>query len=801
MDDSQIITKEHDEVLKKEWDGYLSRRRNKKPDDWPEWKDKLTGLAISGGGIRSAAFSLGVLQQLASKKLLGMFDYLSTVSGGGYTGGSVSYYLNNPDFDKRSPQYDLKEEFPYGLPDKTRLNPTPELNYLRSHGSYLAPGSGINLLSFAGVVLRAILLNLVIWIPVLILVMAVAQRLVVTGKDSLKDTLPWITNPTALAGLCVFIITFLFGGYILYRLKSIKEPKDLVFPLTKPVRIINWILFFISGWAFSCGVIYKTVKLEKFDFKIEAGTKSLRETFDVMFARISEFWTTEVPVVFKVFEILAVLFVAFFIIMIIYYSLTTIFQKDQTEYKQRRIHAIIYGIILKWLPVCIVVALIPYLSRLADLKGGIGALCTGIAIGLWKLYSKGKEWVPMSIMAPIAALLVLYGLLITAYSISFDLNENSCQIAIGVSFLAVILGYFVNLNHISVGRYYRDRLMEAFQPDEKMIKENKNCAATGANKFTISSLSPKDPEKPKTPYHLVNTNAVLIDSNNSKIKKRGGDSFIFSPLFTGSGATGWVNTEKYNKDFTLATAVSISAAAVNPHTGPDGSGLTRNPAISFLMALLNLRLGYWASNPNMPEGQAPMNHFWSAWYELSPHAGYNEKSTFIQLSDGGHFDNLGLYELFRRRVRFILVLDGGADKDFKFGDLQNALHRAEQDFKVRLKFNRPFGDIIPQEQDKVKFPQGLKLADTGYVSGQFTYGSDVDNPGWFFFIKTTLIDDMSMRIRGYKSAHPDFPDESTADQFFSEDQFDAYRLLGIAIAEQLTNEKDFGKILTSYFGI
>ena len=88
MDKIKIITKDWKEILNKEWKDYLSRRRNKKPDDW---SDKLTGLAISGGGIRSAAFSLGVLQQLASEKLLGLFDYLSTVSGGGYLGGSVLY--------------------------------------------------------------------------------------------------------------------------------------------------------------------------------------------------------------------------------------------------------------------------------------------------------------------------------------------------------------------------------------------------------------------------------------------------------------------------------------------------------------------------------------------------------------------------------------------------------------------------------------------------------------------------------------------------------------------------------------
>lgn len=788
-----------EDILQKEWDAYLRLRRPSEPSDW---RNRLTGLAISGGGIRSAAFSLGVLQKLAAKKLLPFFDYLSTVSGGGYTGASVSYFLNHPDFKQNPPKYDLEENFPYGDPDKAWHSPTPELNYLRSHGNYLAPDHKINLVSFIGVVLRAVLLNLMIWLPVLMLVMALAQRLIIIDNPQAAWSLdigvmmsfPWVSDPWAWFGIAIMVVTLVSWRLIEKKTGTMADPNEI--QPWKKRRTFNWLTFLLGVWLFSCRVIATSPMLLKTDFVKESDTwwQALMEVF----ANLPAFWLTEVPVLFKIFEVGVLVLAAWYIILILFYSLSTFRQLDKTEYLHRRQQEGLYGKILKWLPVCIGFALVPYLSKSATLSGGVGALIVGVVMGLWKLYQRGKQWISIESVAPVAALLVFYGLFITAYVYTYDLNTSTQKWSIYiVSLVAILLGYCVNLNHISVARYYRDRLMEAFMPSAEMVKENKNQATQGANDFPIGNLA----NSRNTPYHLVNTNAVLVDSENKVIKNRGGDSFVLSPLYVGSQATGWMQTDRYfRNEFTLATAVAISAAAVNPHTGPAGEGLSRNRAVSLLMALLNLRLGFWAPNPGFPQAPTRMHHFWSGWYELSPKAGYNEQSTFVQLTDGGHFDNLGLYELFRRGVRFILVLDGGADKDFQFSDLQNALYRAEQDFKVHIEFNSPIGDLIPQKQNKVKFPEGLKLADRGYVAGRFTYGPDDQlPPGWIFFLKTTLIDGMSMRIRGYKGVHPDFPDETTADQFFDEDQFDAYRLLGNEIATQLTQDPNFEKILKVYY--
>ncbi len=135
-------------------------------------------------------------------------------------------------------------------------------------------------------------------------------------------------------------------------------------------------------------------------------------------------------------------------------------------------------------------------------------------------------------------------------------------------------------------------------------------------------------------------------------------------------------------ELTLPTAMAISGAAANPWTGSGGVGVTRNPLVSMLMALMNLRLGFWLPNPN-DDGRPPWrsctksfraNHFDPGLKEV---LGLNlrETSPVCLLSDGGHFENLGLYELIRRRLRLIVLCDGTADPDYAFTDLQNAVAR------------------------------------------------------------------------------------------------------------------------------
>lgn len=310
--------------------------------------------------------------------------------------------------------------------------------------------------------------------------------------------------------------------------------------------------------------------------------------------------------------------------------------------------------------------------------------------------------------------------------------------------------------------------------------------------------------EPRTPYHVINTNVVLVNSEVPTYQHRGGDNFILSPLYCGSNSTGWCPTEKFMEGrMTMATAVAISGAAANPNTGVGGVGLTRNLFVSLAMSLLNLRLGYWALRPDQQDceereqerskwrglGRTP-NHFRPGAYSFGnalgiERLGFREGRRFVQLSDGGHFENTGLYELIRRRVRLAIVCDGGADLDFSFSDVQTTVRRVEEDFGARIKLltkNSP-DQIVPKTQPDSFYPKHAEFADQGHMVGHITYADGSD--GWLIFMKTTMIAGVSFKVKGYKAQNPNFPDQTTADQFFDEVQFEAYRELGFVIADDM----------------
>ena len=242
---------------------------------------------------------------------------------------------------------------------------------------------------------------------------------------------------------------------------------------------------------------------------------------------------------------------------------------------------------------------------------------------------------------------------------------------------------------------------------------------------------------------------------------------------------------------TLATAVAISGAAVNPNTGVGGTGLTRARLVSFVMALLDLRLGYWAGHP--APARRPRhnpNHFRPGAYAFAnltglDSLGFNEHRGFLQLSDGGHFENTGVYELVRRRARLILVCDGGADARFSFSDFQTTVQRIEEDFGVRIKAldDASPDAVVPAPPGQPKFPMGAGFSQQGHLVGCIYYPDN--SLGWLIYLKATLTESVSFKVKGYFAEHAEFPHESTVDQFFDEVQFEAYRELGYRLAADM----------------
>lgn len=738
--------------------------------------ERFTGLAISGGGVRSATFALGLLQALARHDLLKGFDYLSTVSGGGYIGSCLSWLLG-PAYrsaqtaaDPAAPEYGLgPRSFPFGTaPPKDRADPVHwqgMLRYLREHAEYLAPNPDISLLSGIAVVARGILLNLLVWIPILIAVFLISM---------LGVRAPWWPDLRAAV-----------MGHV---------PGETTLP----------------GPAASL---------------LKPGFLNLHE----------------------IVLICGLLGLGLFLAVSLVFSIGTYFIKRSRHadwsYSQRRLFETRGKFVLPLSLLAIAVGVLPYVAAylydsLGDLGGAGGAaLLTGILSSLASA-RKSELSVVRTMVLPALSILVLAGLLIVTCTLALVVREHGGVIALendygdwlaqfGIGsplFLAclgaaLLSGYLVNTNYISLHRFYRDRLMEAFMPMPEAIADNEVAKASGANTEELRSIS--DPAT-GAPYHLVNTNLILTDSSNSLYRRRGGDNFVMSRIYCGGDAGGYQPTGEFSGgDMTLATAMTISGAAANPNAGWAGTGPTRMRSVSWLMSLLNIRLGYFVRNRKHRKflwyGDKP-SHFDIMLTELGV-TPLTERGKWFQLSDGGHFENLALYELIRRRCRLILISDGGADPDFQFGDVQNTVRKVSQDFGVKIEFGRPIfeeadyatpfeeaggtvdlqdhltydhwrnrlSSLVPQRE--TGFPVGVRVADHGYVVGRVTYPALPDGTpeeeGILIYVKAVMLDGLSLETRGYKADHPDFPHQSTADQFFDPAQFEAYRELGNAIGEDM----------------
>lgn len=726
-----------EELTKAEME-YIRAWRRERGSNEDDEQQNLTGLALSGGGIRSATFSLGVMQALASRDLLKRMDYLSTVSGGGYIGSALTWLLSNTayndftaednqensgketDYEKQDiPRFGLdNENFPYGTdapdPVKDKQAKEPQrrmLKYLREHGYYLTPGAGLNALSLLGVVLRGTFLNVAMWMP-------------------------------------VFILFFVFGLWFfgMYHPENLFWLPKIMPEVPVDAKLFGFDLFLWLGLGMSAVLLLLTLLYSLFTW-FRRGSLSRFANFWYLNRRKAEQW---VPMFFSS--------IAIFLLVGSMPAISTFLK----------------GI---WVSV----------GPLAMLSGMV------MAMRDFMKPTEGSNSSSSGILAPMAAGLFIFGGFLVAYELAYWLidfkGKGWLTTAVLVMIaLLLIFGFFVNLNYISIHRYYRDRLMETFMPDISSALNNETGAAKGANTAKLTDFAYQD-APPRSPYHIVNTNVVLVNSKKRIYKNRGGDNFILSPLFCGSNATGWCRTTNFVEGkMTLATAVAISGAAANPNTGVGGVGLTRNRLVSFVMALLNLKLGYWAEHPapdNYTLVKHSPHHFHPGLYHfgnLLDIGGFNEKRAFLQLSDGGHFENTGVYELVRRRTKLIIVCDGGADTEFSFSDFQTTVRRIEDDFGARVKVLDdaspeqivPFSPVTDGESGV--YPRDAKFAKQGHMMGHIIYADGSE--GWIIFLKTTLIKEVSFKVKGYAAQNKDFPDQSTIDQFFDEVQFEAYRELG-----------------------
>jgi hypothetical protein len=366
--------------------------------------------------------------------------------------------------------------------------------------------------------------------------------------------------------------------------------------------------------------------------------------------------------------------------------------------------------------------------------------------------------------------------------------------------LTLILNWVININLFSLAGMYRLRLMRAYLGASNVMRH--------ADPFT--NFDPRDTRHEIelavgscAPLHVINTTLNLVGTKNPAWRQRKGASFTFNPVVSGGWRVGYVPTECYggSRGVTLATAMAISGAAADPNMGYQSS-----PLLSLLMTFFNLRLGMWLPNPKYAKDETEARTFLkeagprlSLWPLIQEALGLTDDTNkWIELSDGGHFENLGLYEMVMRRCKHIVVVDAGADPKCQFEDLGNAIRKIQIDLGVPIEF----------DLNQMKMRAGMKTNNSYCAVGTIHYecADEGLTEGKLVYIKAGITGEEPADIVQYAKTHPTFPHETTADQFFNEAQFESYRHLGSFVVDAITKSAtakrsiaDFYKLAEGYW--
>ena len=382
----------------------------------------------------------------------------------------------------------------------------------------------------------------------------------------------------------------------------------------------------------------------------------------------------------------------------------------------------------------------------------------------------------------------------------------------GCFLVGILFSSRVDINAFSMHHFYKNRLVRCYLGASH--EDRKADWFTGFDPdddLRLAKLDHANPEveqKYAGPYPIVNCALNLVGGKDLAWQERKAESFVFTPKYCGYDLDRAVlnkSTEGYSEAYVRTTdfyrqdhgpllgmAMAISGAAANPNMGRATS-----PASAFLLTVFNARLGWWVGNTRHAKSASrPGPPFGLAYTARELTGSTDDEKPYVNVSDGGHFENLGVYELIRRGCRYIIACDAGQDGDFMFQDLGDLVRRCRTDFGVEI-------DI---SLDRIRNRDENKWSQVHCVVGKIHYlnipkrdwrgqllnqdGLPLrrgDRPahetGYLIYLKPSITGDEPHDVLEYGLRVPQFPHESTADQWFNESQFEAYRRLGMHIAE------------------
>jgi hypothetical protein len=846
---------------------------------------QLSALCLSGGGIRSAAFALGVVQALAGKGLLSSFDYVSSVSGGGYLNSFLQRWIA---------VCPVPAPAPGGPPPKTREEivedalaaslsgaEAPQITRLREGSNFITPRVGsmsVDTWTAVATAVRNLLVNWTMFLPLFLIVAGIPQvvywflyplpawgaplglalqlfgltvAMMTVGRslpsyraddkpeaaEIQRGTVPFVL--IAAAGVMMVLAAPEWGGW---SVEDRLVPSALIFvvatllavliavvranPLRRPLLVRDlprWLICSLAG----AGVIYLSARPISEHVRItEAGVDNLE-------------WLVALGPVAFIGSILVAgwLFSAIRSLGIS----SSDFKPDLDREWLVRLSAILMKPAVIWL----VLITLTLLALLAVTGSGALDQASGEKLKLSSWFASGgvvsgliaamagnsgstamgyiRKWLSFETVIGIAVFLfVALALLAAGFFESWlaaIAAERICgsecsaetvpwspllgHIAV-VAVLAlwvVALGYVFNVNRFSLNGFYQNRLGRTFLGAARCGKRSPDplTGFDARDNIRMHSLWPRPDEtvppeqERKSLFPILNLALNVSATARLAWQERKAEPFAVTPFASGSGMlaadkqTGipvgaYVPSEHYagregdrgleGSGITLAGAMSISGAAVSPNMGYHSSAAT-----AFLMTLFNLRLGAWLPNPLCWEDRGSDDPTARKRHALMPFLRELGGSTAddtdeVYLSDGGHFENLGLYEMIRRRCSYIFVSDGGCDPAFDFTDLGNAIRKISIDLRTDIEF----GPIKLGARPPIQGRLAYAVADIKYPGGHV---------GKLIYLKPSILESLPMDVNAYAIANAEFPHESTADQWYSESQFESYRRLGQFLTENL----------------
>jgi hypothetical protein len=861
-------------------------------------------LCLSGGGIRSATFNLGILQGLARHGLLEEFDYLSTVSGGGFSGGWLSAWIKrHPDGldgvmrelgrgeDETTPEQNLATppaQKPRPRLMQKPLEPEPKaLSWLRSYSNFLSPKLGLftaDTWTLVATLLRNVFLNWLVFVPVLMAALMLPRlwlAFVARGRFEGANSLYYVAV-AFVAGM----IALLYIGLNLPSTRKLNRGQGDFLKRCLVPLIISSIMLATYGmraaehhvtlpfsyfWYYQAAIIfipwlvcafYQSRIRSKASSSVNLFLHFAVATLLILVAQTITAW-----LMWRLATIWAdmntapgiVIFYACFAVPIILgllsftglmlAGLTSNYTEDDDQEWWARAGAWVFIAMIGWSVISVLVLYAPQLlinfpRQLAQGKIFSKEVLTtvgGIVSGAIALYGGFNSKAPatdqeakksgftgtlVQLLINVAALVFLVFIIVVlalltntllvllfkgpwlagagtttgSYPHSFIIQHSPFWLLVVMLFLLAFLGFlfgrFIKTNRFSLHYLWRNRIIRAYLGASNPNRQPNLFTGFDQNdNLQMHELKPTG-EKKKKLLHVLNFALNLVAGEKLAWQERRAESFTASPLHCGNYLLGYRKSESYGRrlksgddkkrsGISLGTSIALSGAFVSPNMGY----MQTSPVIRFLMTLFNVRFGWWLGNPGRAgDNESPKLRTYdldSPRLSVKPIAQEalgmtDDQADYVYLSDGGHFENFGLYEMVLRRCRLIVIGDATSDAEYAFESLGQSLRKIRIDFGIPIEFTK-FSITKPSRDGK-----GVYAA-IGTIKYHCIDGKDTAD-GTVILIKPTLVGSETRDVLNYASQSGSFPQEFIGDQWFSESQFESYRALGSHIVDSLCKE-------------